>query len=59
MSSSVADHGRALSLLEANGLIKLKDGIDKTTATVNDIVENKRKLKFKSQYAARLLPTNL
>ena len=43
MSNSVADHGRALSLLEANGLIKLKDGIDKTTATVKDIVENKSK----------------
>ena len=56
MSNSVADHGRALSLLEANGLIKLKDGIDKTTATVKDIVENKRKLNFKSQYAPELLP---
>ena len=47
MSSSVADHGRALSLLEANGLITLKEGIDKTTATVKDIVENKRILNLK------------
>ncbi len=50
MSSSVADHGRALSLLEANGLIKLKEGIDKTTATVKDIVENKRNIKFETDY---------
>ena len=56
MSSSVADHGRALSLLEQNGLIKLKDGIDKTTATTKDIVENKKNLKFDANYEASLLP---
>ncbi|RID82753.1 MetQ/NlpA family ABC transporter substrate-binding protein [Peribacillus asahii] len=56
MSSSVADHGRALSLLEANGLIKLKEGIDKTKATVEDIVENKRDIKFEAKYEASLLP---
>ncbi len=56
MSSSVADHGRALSLLEANGLITLKEGIDKTTATVDDIVENKRNIKFEAKYEAALLP---
>lgn len=57
MSSSVADHGRALSLLEANGLITLKEGIDKTTATVKDIVENKRNIKFETDYEASMLPT--
>ncbi|MGY3312131.1 D-methionine transport system substrate-binding protein [Peribacillus simplex] len=56
MSSSVADHGRALSLLEKNGLIKLKEGIDKTTATTKDIVENKKNLKFDANYEAALLP---
>ena len=56
MSNSVADHGRALSLLEANGLIKLKAGIDKTTATVKDIVENKHNFNFQTQYAPELLP---
>ena len=30
MSSSVADHGRVLTLFEKEGLIKLKEGIDKT-----------------------------
>ncbi|MGE7876139.1 MetQ/NlpA family ABC transporter substrate-binding protein [Peribacillus muralis] len=56
LSSSVADHGRALSLLEKNGLIKLKEGIDKTTATTKDIVENKKNLKFDAEYEAALLP---
>ena len=45
-----------LSLLEANGLIKLKDGVDKTTATTDDIVENKRNIKFEAKYEAALLP---
>lgn len=56
MSNSVADHGRALSLLEENGLITLKEGVDKTKAVVADIVENKRKLKFEAKYAPELLP---
>lgn len=56
MSSSVADHGRALSLLEKNGLITLKEGIDKTTAITKDIVENKKNLKFDADYEAALLP---
>ena len=30
MSNSVADHGRILAMLEAKGLIKLADGVDKT-----------------------------
>ena len=29
MSNSVPDHGRVLALFEMEGLIKLKDGIDK------------------------------
>lgn len=56
MSNSVADHGRLLSLLEAEGLIKLKDGIDKTKATTEDVVENKKNLKFDTNYEASLLP---
>ena len=28
-SNSVADHGRVLALLEKEGLITLKDGVDK------------------------------
>ncbi|MFD9625904.1 MetQ/NlpA family ABC transporter substrate-binding protein [Peribacillus muralis] len=56
LSSSVADHGRALSLLEKNGIIKLKEGVDKTTATTKDIVENKKNLTFDAEYEAALLP---
>jgi D-methionine transport system substrate-binding protein len=56
MSSSVPDHGRLLSLLEAQGLIKLKEGIDKTTATVKDVVDNPKHLVFDTKYEAALLP---
>ncbi|WP_062354570.1 MetQ/NlpA family ABC transporter substrate-binding protein [Bacillus kwashiorkori] len=56
MSSSVPDHGRILTLFEANGLIKLNEGIDKTTATIDDIAENPKNLQFKYDYAPELLP---
>jgi D-methionine transport system substrate-binding protein len=56
MSNSVADHGRMLSMLQEKGLIKLKDGVDKTKATVKDIVENPKHLKFKTDVDAGLLP---
>lgn len=56
MSNSVADHGRLLSLLEKQGLIKLKDGVDKTKATLKDIVDNPKKLNFDTKYEASLLP---
>lgn len=56
ISNSVADHGRVLSLLENEGLIKLKEGIDKTAATVDDVVENQKNLQFDADYAPELLP---
>jgi D-methionine transport system substrate-binding protein len=56
MSNSVADHGRILSMLQEKGLIKLKEGVDKTKATVKDIVENPKKLKFEADVDAGLLP---
>ncbi|HLO11081.1 MAG TPA: MetQ/NlpA family ABC transporter substrate-binding protein [Pseudoneobacillus sp.] len=56
VSSSVADHGRILSMLEKQGLIKLKEGIDKTKATVDDIIDNPKKLNFDADYEAALLP---
>jgi D-methionine transport system substrate-binding protein len=56
ISNSVADHGRVLSLLENEGLITLKEGIDKTAATIEDVVENPKKLQFDTEYAAELLP---
>jgi len=57
MSSSVADHGRVLALFEANGLIKLREGIDKVTATLEDIVENPKNLQFNYEYGPEMLPT--
>ena len=55
MSNSVADHGRILSLLEAEGLIKLAEGVDKTAAEVSDVVENPKNLQFDADYEAALL----
>ncbi len=56
MSNSVSEQGRILSIIEKSGLIKLKDGIDKTSATVKDIVDNPKKIKFDPNYEAALLP---
>ncbi|GGI15983.1 MetQ/NlpA family ABC transporter substrate-binding protein [Gottfriedia solisilvae] len=56
MSSSVADHGRMLSLLQQEGLIKIAEGVDPTTATIKDIAENPKNLKFKADVEAGLLP---
>ncbi|WP_102264227.1 MetQ/NlpA family ABC transporter substrate-binding protein [Mesobacillus jeotgali] len=56
MSSSVADHGRILTMLEKEGLITLKEGVDKVKATIDDIEENPKELKFDTEYDAALLP---
>lgn len=56
MSNSVSDQGRLLSLLEANGLITLKSGIDKTKATIHDIASNPKNLKIDANYDPSLLP---
>ncbi|HSO57352.1 MAG TPA: MetQ/NlpA family ABC transporter substrate-binding protein [Paenisporosarcina sp.] len=55
ISNSVADHGRVLSILEAEGLITLAEGIDKTKAEVKDIVDNPKDLQFDAEYEAALL----
>lgn len=41
-----ANNGRALFMLQKEGLLKLKDGLSVTEATVKDIVENPKNLKF-------------
>ena len=58
-SNSVAEQGRILSLLESAGLIKLKAGIDKTAATLVDIVENPKNLKFDNDSNPEVLVTYL
>lgn len=55
LSSSVADHGRMLSLLEAKGLIKLADGVDKTAAELKDVVENPKNFVFDANTAPEML----
>ena len=52
--NDVSNEARALLLLQAQGLIKLKDGAD-ITATQKDIVENKKNIKFKEIEAAQLV----
>lgn len=56
ISSNVPDHGRILTLFEKEGLIKLDPEVDKANATVEDIIENPKNLKFDYGYAPELLP---
>ncbi|WNS74858.1 MetQ/NlpA family ABC transporter substrate-binding protein [Bacillus sp. DTU_2020_1000418_1_SI_GHA_SEK_038] len=56
ISNSVADHGRVLAILEAEGLLKLKEGVDKSAATIEDIVENPKNVQFDTDYEPSLLP---
>ncbi len=56
MSNSIAEHGRILMILESEGLITLKDGIDKTKAQLEDITDNPKNLQFDFDYEPALLP---
>lgn len=53
---AVADQGRILSIFEREGVLKLKDGIEKTSATIDDIAENPKNIDFSTQIEAALLP---
>ncbi|MEJ8547586.1 MetQ/NlpA family ABC transporter substrate-binding protein [Brevibacillus borstelensis] len=53
LPNDATNNGRALALLEKQGLIKLKDGVG-ISGTVKDIVENKKNLQFKEVEAAML-----
>lgn len=56
LSNSVPDHGRVLALFEKQGLIKLDESVEKSEATIDDIVENPKNLKFSPKYEAAMLP---
>lgn len=56
-SSSVADHGRILGILQEAGLITVDESIDLVDATFDDIVENERDLQFEYEYDAALMTT--
>ena len=47
LADNPANTARGLSLLQAAGLIKLKDGFDLGTGSESDVVENPKHLKFK------------
>lgn len=51
--NDTTNEARALLLLEENGIIKLKDGVG-ITATVKDIAENPKNIKFNEVEAAQL-----
>ena len=51
--NDATNEARALLLLQAKGYIKLKDGAG-ITATVNDIAENPKNIKFNEVEAAQL-----
>ncbi|WP_078544165.1 MetQ/NlpA family ABC transporter substrate-binding protein [Litchfieldia alkalitelluris] len=57
MSSSVADHGRILTMLQDQGVITLREDLeDTTTATIDDIADNPKNIEFKADVEAALLP---
>lgn len=56
MSSSIADHGRILMMLEEEELITLEDGAG-VEATIDDIAENPNDFNFQDNVEAALLPT--
>ncbi|SFE94432.1 MetQ/NlpA family ABC transporter substrate-binding protein [Alteribacillus iranensis] len=55
MSSSVADHGRILMMLEEEGLITLDEEVDGVNATIEDIVENPKNLEFTANIEPAML----
>lgn len=56
LSNSVAEHGRVLGLLQSAGLIKLDESVEIKAATIDDIVENPKNLKFSPDYEPVFLP---
>lgn len=54
-SNSESDWGRIITMLQDEGLVKVKEGTDLTTATFDDIVENPKKLKFNHDVNPELL----
>ncbi|WP_282709286.1 MetQ/NlpA family ABC transporter substrate-binding protein [Ligilactobacillus sp. Marseille-Q7487] len=56
VSNSVSDYGRVLQIFKDAGLITLKKGTNIETANFDDIKTNKKHLKFKHTYEAKLMP---
>ncbi|PTJ53308.1 methionine ABC transporter substrate-binding protein [Staphylococcus simulans] len=56
VSNNPAEEGRFLSFFVNEGLVKIKDGVKIEDAKFDDIVENKKELKFNNQQGAEFLP---
>lgn len=56
VSSSQADWGRVLSILQKNKIIQINPNVDIKTATFKDIKDNPKHLRFKHNYDPKLLP---
>lgn len=56
LSNSVSDHGRVLGLFQKAGLITLADDVEVASATLEDIVDNPKNLKFSPDYEPAFLP---
>lgn len=56
VSSNVSDYGRILTIFKDAGLITLKKDTNIETANFNDIATNKKHLKFKHSFEAKLMP---
>ncbi|MCG3400428.1 MetQ/NlpA family ABC transporter substrate-binding protein [Staphylococcus massiliensis] len=56
VSNNPAEEGRFLKFFVDEGLIKLKDGVKIQDAKFDDIVENKKDIKFNNKQSAEFLP---
>jgi D-methionine transport system substrate-binding protein len=57
VSNSQSDWGRVITILQDTGLVKVKDGVELTKATFDDIEENPKNLKFKHDIDPAILTT--
>ncbi|MGL4645133.1 MAG: MetQ/NlpA family ABC transporter substrate-binding protein, partial [Vagococcus fluvialis] len=57
VSNSQSDWGRVITILQDASLVKVKDGVELTKATFDDIEENPKNLKFKHDIDPAILTT--
>ena len=57
VSNNQADWGRVIGIFQEAGLVTVKDGVDLTTATFEDIDENPKKLVFEYENDPALMTT--
>lgn len=56
MGRNVSEQGRILSIFQEAGLIKIKDGVEPVDATLDDIADNPKNLKFSMDVDPAFLP---